>query len=145
MSETCVSRIVKETSQVIWEVLLSKGFIESPKFKKDWRKIANDFETLWNFPNCVGAIDGKHVRIQCPKGTGPLHFNYKKYFSIVLMPVANARYQFILVDVGDYGRISDGGIFASSEFGCAITNDIFDLPKPRKLDGSNKYFPYVFL
>ncbi|CAL8249920.1 unnamed protein product [Arctogadus glacialis] len=28
---------------------------------EDWRKIAGDYEKLADFPNCLGAIDGKHV------------------------------------------------------------------------------------
>lgn len=36
-----------------------------PRLKKEeWLSIANDFEQLWNFNHCSGAIDGKHVVIQ---------------------------------------------------------------------------------
>ena len=31
------------------------------------QETADGFETQWSFPNCVGAIDGKHVRIRCPQ------------------------------------------------------------------------------
>ncbi|XP_055549916.1 uncharacterized protein LOC129732753 [Wyeomyia smithii] len=31
-----------------------------------WIDTANRFHEKWNFPNCLGAIDGKHVAIRCP-------------------------------------------------------------------------------
>ena len=29
--------------------------------KHKWKSIADEFYERWNFPNCIGAIDGKHV------------------------------------------------------------------------------------
>ena len=29
-----------------------------------WQEIKNGFAKRWNFPNCCGAIDGKHVVIK---------------------------------------------------------------------------------
>ena len=35
-----------------------------------WKSIEDEFYERWNFLNCIGAIDGKHVMIQCPEFTG---------------------------------------------------------------------------
>jgi hypothetical protein len=56
-----VSYIIKETCEVIWEFLKSK-VIPQPN-KKEWKNIAANYETIWNLPHCLGAIDGKHVVI----------------------------------------------------------------------------------
>ena len=99
------------------------------------------FEKKWNVPNCVGAIDRKHVQIEAPPGSGSLFFNYKKMFSIVLLAVCNADYQFTLIGIGEAGHQSDGGIFANSNIGYCITKDIFPLPCPKALDTSRTLFP----
>jgi len=66
------------------------------------------------FPNCIGAIDGKHIVLQCPVNTGSEYYNYKNSFSIVLMGLVSRDYRFIFADIGSQGRISDGGVFKNS-------------------------------
>lgn len=43
-----------------------------------WKKIAEDFHNKWNYPNCLGALDGKHIKIQASAKSGSLYYNYKK-------------------------------------------------------------------
>ena len=40
--------------------------------------IGNKFKEKWNFPHCLGAIDGKHIVIQAPPRSGSDYFNHKK-------------------------------------------------------------------
>lgn len=77
----------------------------------DWRRHAEIFYDKWNFPNAIGAIDGKHIRIQCPPNSGSMYYNYKHFFSVVLLAIVDANYKYIAIDVGSYGRESDGGMF----------------------------------
>ncbi|KAL1268677.1 hypothetical protein QQF64_034040 [Cirrhinus molitorella] len=95
---------------------------------EEWKAIAEDFQKLWSFPNCVGTIDGKHVTIQAPANSGSQFHNYKVSFSIVLLAVVDARYRFRMIDVGAYGKSSDGGTLSSSTFGQALRHDALDLP-----------------
>jgi hypothetical protein len=48
----------------------------TPKWSK-WSQIVNDFWDLWNFPNCIGAIDGKHVKVQASTNSGSKFFKHK--------------------------------------------------------------------
>lgn len=46
-------------------------------FLKDWKVIAKQFEERWNFPNCLGCVDGKHIEIIPPANSGSYFYNYK--------------------------------------------------------------------
>ena len=83
-------------------------------------KLPQQFSAKWNFPNCIGAIDGKHIRVVCRKNSGSLFFNYKNYFSIVLLALVDADYKFIAIDAGSYGKEGDSGIFEKSVMGQQI-------------------------
>lgn len=83
---------------------------------EEWTTFADQFENIWNFPNCIGAIDGKHIVIQAPKNTSREFFNYKSTSSVVLMAVVDADYCFSFADVGCQGRISDGGVIRNTSF-----------------------------
>ena len=74
-----VSSIIKETCPAIWQVLNEKYLI-GPKLPEDWENIPEQFMQLWNFPDCIGTIDGKHIAIECPINSGSLYHNYKGFF-----------------------------------------------------------------
>ena len=144
MSPTIIGRILFETCQVICDVLSREGFMTAPNSETEWENVSHRYEILWNFKQCLGAIDGKHVVMQAPPRSGSDYFNYKKTYSLVLMAVCNADYLFTLVDIGDSGRQSDAGDFANSNLGFSIKNDLLNVPPPRNLPGSEKKSPYVF-
>ena len=145
ISPSVISRCIKETCQVIWDILSEKGFLSVPNCAEDWKKIANTFGEKWNFSHALGSIDGKHIFIQAPACGGSEYFNYKRTHSIVLMAVYNADYEFLLVDVGDAGRQSDGSVYTNSHLGYAIDNNLLNIPNPEKIENSDEVFPYVFL
>nr|XP_015837965.1 PREDICTED: uncharacterized protein LOC107398439 isoform X2 [Tribolium castaneum] len=137
-----ISKLVREVLKELRNKLLP---IYLPKpTTSELKQIAEDFNARWNFPNCCGAIDGKHIRIVCPKGSGSLYFNYKSYFSIVLLALIDARYKFTWVDVGAYGKEGDSGIFQRSSIYQLIHNNNF-LPEPTLLPRTDIILPHVIV
>ena len=128
-----VSIIITRVCEAIWECLWQK-YLPTPT-QHDWSRIETGFRLRWDYPNCVGAIDGKHIAIRAPPGSASLYFNYKNHFSIILMAAVDAGYQFIVVDVGNYRSNSDTGIFKHSNFGQKFLLKELGLPPRKPLPG----------
>lgn len=141
---TTVTNIIKETCNAIW-VCLQKKVLPSSFTENEWLNIAYEFEQTWNFPHCIGAIDGKHILIQCPDNAGSSYFNYKNTHSIILLGICNANYMLIFVDIGGYDRRSDGGIFKDSIIGQKLTRKEMNLPEWKSLTIDGPPLPYVLI
>ena len=87
--------------------LLKDEYMPCPQAEWEWEEISQQFEERWQLPNYFGSEDGKHIRIKCPRNSYSRYFNYKGYFSIVLMAFVGPRYEFLLVDAGCQGSGSD--------------------------------------
>jgi len=106
---------------------------------------SNEFYLMWNFPNCVGSTDGKHIRLKCPSNSGSMYYNHKHYYSIVPQGLADARYRFIAIDVGAYGKQSGSGIFRHSSLYQLLSSNNFNMTNARKLSLSDVELPFVIL
>ncbi|XP_025266510.1 putative nuclease HARBI1 [Camponotus floridanus] len=138
---TTVCNIIRETCEAIWSNLCPL-VLSSALSERNWLEIANDFEELSNFIHCIGAIDGKHVTIQCPNA-GSTYYNYKHAHSVVLMAICDAHYVFRFVDIGAYRQRSDGGIFDSA-IGKNFNANRMNVPKPSAVAGG-RILPYYLM
>ena len=127
-----ISSIVPETCRAIIEEY-GKDVIKTPGTPQEWKKVAKGFEEKWHFPHVIGAIDGKHVRIRNPYFSGSVYFNYKRYFSLVLLALVDAQYNFLYIDVGAVGAESDAGIFSQTGLADMFTRMQANLPPPEPL------------
>ena len=73
LGHSTVNKIVRTTVVAIYESLHREVLKDPSKHPEIWQKTADDFERYWNFPNCIGAIDGKHVMLQ-------VNYNYNIHF-----------------------------------------------------------------
>lgn len=114
-----------------------------PNTTDEWKKIADDYYSLWQFPNCLGALDGKHISFRAPTSDGSYYYNYKGFNSIVLLALCDATYKFTYVNIGTNGRNSDGGIFQQSLLRRAIedTSNPLNFPPSNNLPGRLRNVP----
>ena len=126
-----IHEIIRDTCQAIWCVF--KPIVMPEPDRERWQKIEKGFRLPWNFPNCLGALDGKHVNIIAPYNSGSTFHNYKYHFSTVLMVLVDANYCFIYVDIGEYGSNSDANVFQFSKFGMKYMEGRMDTPPNKQL------------
>jgi len=140
---TTVHNIIKETCKAIWESVAPK-FLDVPNTHCEWTAIADEFYRMWNVPNCVSAVDGKHIVIQAPPCSRCDFCSYKGTYSVGILAACDAHYVFTAINVGAYGRESDGGVFAQWDFAEALQNQTLNIPAPTFLPHSTEQrVPYV--
>uniref|UniRef100_A0A8C5PDD9 DDE Tnp4 domain-containing protein n=1 Tax=Leptobrachium leishanense TaxID=445787 RepID=A0A8C5PDD9_9ANUR len=126
IGQSTASNIIRETCCALWDIL--HDVVMKKPNKEEWMAIADVFAKTCNFPNCLGALDGKHIRIIKPKGS-----------------VSDANYCFMYIDIGSYGSSSDAAVFAHSEFGQMLQREELDLPANTTLPGTADPMPFVFV
>ncbi|GAB1867793.1 Nuclease harbi1-like protein [Camponotus japonicus] len=115
--QSTVSKILAETARALVSVL-KNVFVKPPANEVEWRQVAAGFWEEWQFPHCVGAINGKHIQIQAPQTSQ---------------------------NIGAEGSQSDGGVFQSSEMGRRLNDGSINFPKSHNLRGTNIDMPYFLV
>ncbi|CAL1596137.1 unnamed protein product [Knipowitschia caucasica] len=144
VGKSTISQIVSETCEALYRVL-AKDYLKTPTTEEEWLDIAQEFHQKWQFPHCLGALDGKHINILPPAHSGSIYRNYKGRFSVLMMALVDAKYQFLYVSVGAQGRASDAGVFNESDFKKALDQGLLNIPAAKPLPLSNIQAPFVFL
>ncbi|XP_051162215.1 uncharacterized protein LOC127282159 [Leptopilina boulardi] len=114
VGRSTIYHMIEEVCTVIWEEL-SPWYLRN-RSTREWRVIAAGFQTKWDLPHCIRAIDGKEIAIKCPPHTGTLFYNYKKFFSFKLLAICDANCRFTWVEAGDCGSQSDLASFRNTDF-----------------------------
>ena len=116
-----------------------------PVSAEDWKPIAKGFLDRWNFPHTLGALDGKHVACKCPPGSGSEYFNYKKFYSIVLLALVDSNYKFIWADIGARGAASDAQVWNDSDLQEGVNSGDVTFPPPDPLPNDTQDVPYFLI
>ena len=66
-------------------------------------------------PLCIEAIEMKHIVMKKPPFSGSLRHNSKGFFSIILLAICDACYNFTAIDVEQYGSKNDSAVLLNSK------------------------------
>jgi hypothetical protein len=100
VAHSTISSLVIEVCEAIIEEY-SAEVMACPVSADAWQEVTEGFNNRWNFPHCIGAIDGKHIAIRCPKKAGSLYYNYKGFHSIVLILIISFFMLILVLAVQD--------------------------------------------
>ena len=132
---------IKKVSRAIVQVY-KRQLVVPPNTEEGWRAVSDEFAQKWQFHHCLGAIDGKHIAVRKPPKLGSLYYNYKGFFSIILLALVDANYKFMWVDIGSAGCCSDAQIFNHCDLKPAMEQNWMHVPQPDALPHDDADTPY---
>ena len=136
---SAISKFILVVCNKIYETFKGR-FQRIPDTTKEWEMIEPETRPLWQFPRCIGSADRKLIAIIHPSNNESEIYNFKGFFSMVLLVMVDYDYEFIIADVGCQGRISGGGVYWNSFFYRATQENLLELPPDKPLPVSNN--PY---
>ena len=139
-----ISLIVREVCEAIIAEY-TEEVLTMPTNAEEWKGVSKVFAERWQFYNCLGALDGKHVRMKNPRNGGSLFFNYKGYFSLSLLGLVDGDYKFLWASVGHEGSCSDAQIWNNSELKDAIDDNTIGFPDAAPLPGDDAPLPFFLI
>lgn len=144
IGHTTIGKLLRRVCSAIWVCLREESFPELTAAR--WMEISEGFQKYSQYSNCLGAIDGKHVRIRKPRMSGSLFYNYKNFFSIVLLAIVDANYKLIYIDVCTFEKDLDITIFEKTPFYKKLENNELNIPRSQPLpDTAGPNMPYTFI
>ena len=83
--------ITHEVCDAIVHVLLLQ-FIQWPTDQR-LHEVVQRFREMWNFPQCVGTIDGTHIPILTPSESSADYYNRKGFYSVIMQAMVDHEYK----------------------------------------------------
>ena len=110
---TIVHEVTRAIVNNLWDKCVGQ---QLPRNEEHFKEKILDMEEHWQFCCCWSAIDGCHLPIKCPPGNivAKEYHNFKNFYSIVLIAMVDANYQFVWVSCGFPGNSHDAIIFQST-------------------------------
>ncbi|CAF4435731.1 unnamed protein product [Didymodactylos carnosus] len=84
IDKSTVLELLYDFVNVINDVILPQA-IQYPTSLTGTTEMINGFWQNWNYPQCIGVVDGCHIPIYPPSEYASDYYNYKGWSSIILL------------------------------------------------------------
>ncbi|CAF4211088.1 unnamed protein product, partial [Rotaria sordida] len=118
------ANILHSFCSVIVEIYFRR-LIKFPTTQQEIRATTDAFLKKYNYPMCLGALDGTHIAIEPPIGYEPDYYNYKKHHSIILLAIVESSLKFIYVNIGAPDRCNDANVYTRSSLYELLQGNIY--------------------
>lgn len=108
-----VGKIFHEVCKAIYHCLKNE-YLNILSTTEEWGRIAVESYNGWHFLNVFATADGKYIALFHPRGRGSEFYNYKGFYSVVLLALVDYDYKFKYGDVVCQAHIVDGGVYNNS-------------------------------
>ena len=142
--KSTTSGIIRRVTQAISKFLPTK-YIRVLSTEEDVNNLVKDFYEQHGFPQCLGAIDGTHIRIKQPSCSAHSDYiNRKGNFTINCQAAADYRYCFFDVVVKWPSCVHNAQIFSNSSLNLLLRDKISP-PCPRVIVENEPSVPICLL
>ncbi|XP_069622611.1 uncharacterized protein [Ranitomeya imitator] len=135
VGRSTISTIVHSTCQQIWTQL--KNTVMPETTEQQWLQIVEGFYANSQFPNCLGALGGKRIRVKWPPLCAPQYHNSELFFSVLVLGLVDSNYRFITISIQSCESSNDSQISTTSIMGQQLLVNPRAIPQPRVLLGSS--------
>ncbi|XP_064487325.1 uncharacterized protein LOC135399499 [Ornithodoros turicata] len=87
-----------------------------------------EFHAVTGFPQAIRALGGCHLPVSPPKLHATDYYNYKGWYSIILLALVDHQYKFKYINVGSPGRCHDAHVYGRSRLRSLVDGDHFQSP-----------------
>lgn len=81
MGVSTIKKVVQQTLDVLWKTL-QPDVLKLLSSEDECLIIIQNFFDMWQFPNCFGAMDGKHIMMQVRRFLSMVVLHSKRVFII---------------------------------------------------------------
>ena len=113
LGKATVSKVIRHVTSVISEKFVPKHIV-LPKMKEEVEEHARNFYNRYGFPQCIGAVDGAHIKIKRPVKNPTHYVNRKGNFTLNRGGTVGCNCCFIDVLIKWSGSVYDARMFRNS-------------------------------